>query len=357
MSIFVIESVENPQLREAASVIGKPPKKRTNMLHLNISLKNYWETQEDEFKYVKYENHFSEDEPCNIYLVGIRPRVIIDTNYIKVVENNVELKFKIQNGYEFDDIRALLPLPRKVKGNLVIESNQPYSRFMIRDDDGYFTYVGDDIDTSKISGIEGKAMYTLRDAKFDSRSNFNDLELLYIGKSLRMDKKISAVKRIKNHEKIKRILFNCTQKYFDKEVYIILCSFKEKINLMAPSQHFKDYAGDEKKLLDRLRKNVADLSATRELVTQITEAMLIDYFDTKEFNSDFIGSFGKKNHTYYPFIEKAQLSSVAVEVDLTELCRTYTKTIEPKFYHMVKYFPKDNYSRTTDISTDEFEKY
>lgn len=326
------------------------------MLHLNIYLKNYWEAQEDEFKYVNYDEHFSTDEPCNIYLVGIRPRVIIDPNYIVINEKSVELKFKIQQKHDFKEVLGLLPLHREVVGEIEIESDFPYSRFNLKDKNGYFFDKEHDRFVNN-NQVRVKSLYALRYSSHNSDINFNDLELLYIGKSLKMDTKVSPVKRIKNHEKIKNILYNCTQKYLDKEVYVILCSYVKKIDLLATSEEFAIYHNSKENIMADLKKNIEDLNATKELTTQIAEAGLIDYFNTKEFNVDFIGTFGKNTHAYYPFVKKSKLSSIVIETDLTDLCKTYSKTTEAKYYHMVKYFPKHNYLKATEITPDEFSKY
>lgn len=126
---------------------------------------------------------------------------------------------------------------------------------------------------------------------------------------------------------------------------------------MAMTEEFAEYKNSGKKILEELRKNIEDLNATKELTTKVTEAALIDYFDTKEFNVDFIGSFGKKTHSYYQAVEKSKFSSIIVETDLTNLCRTYSQTIEPKYRHIVKYFPKHNYLKSTEITDDEFNMY
>lgn len=323
------------------------------MLHLRLYLKNYWESQEDEFSFVKYETHFSSEAPCNIYLVGIRPRVIIDPEYLKVEGSIIELLFKIQDKYKFKEIKAKLPLNRPIEGHLIIESTPPYSRFNIRDDKGY--HFDKEIYSDKNS-IEGKAIYALRQSEFESDINFNDLEILYIGKSVKMDKKISPLKRVQNHYKIQKILQKCTNKYFDKEVYILLCSFVKKLDLLAPTEHLQLYKNGTS-LIDKLEKDILTLNATHELTTQLSEATLIDYFNTREFNQDFIGSFGRNTHSYFPYVKKSQISTITLEVDLTKLCRVYSQTIKPKNYHSVKYFPKDNFLKTTEKLDNEFDKY
>ena len=90
------------------------------MLSLRIYLKNYWETQNDELKFVNYEAHFTKTEPCNIYIVGSRPRVIIDTTYCKIVDDCIELIFKIQEGHNYRNIKGRLKLNRTTKGKVVL---------------------------------------------------------------------------------------------------------------------------------------------------------------------------------------------------------------------------------------------
>ncbi|PZR09992.1 MAG: hypothetical protein DI539_21495 [Flavobacterium psychrophilum] len=313
------------------------------MLHYRIYLKNYWEAQEDEFSFVNYREHFSEDEPCNIYLVGIRPRVVIDPMYYELLEGAIKLKFRIQNKYSFTETFGTLPLNREVMGNLIIESEEPFSRFLIKDDIGYFAE--DKFkELLKKNKAHGKSFYTLRDSMHDCDFKFNDLELVYIGKSHKMDKKISPVKRLSSHSKMQRILYSCTQKHFDKEVYIILCSFVKKIDLIAFPQSFKAYTTEDEMKSD-LRNKLEILNANNLLTTQIAEASLIDYFDTKEYNKDFIGSFGSKKHTYYSNIINSEISTLSIELDLQDLCRVYSKSVEPMAYHKMAYFPKHNFKR------------
>jgi len=311
------------------------------MLHLDIFLKNYWETQSDEFGYVKYEEHFTEEEPCNIYIIGIRPRVIIDPTSLNQNGRQIELKFKIQNKFEFDEITVIMDLNRDVIGQLLIESEEPYSRFNLKDDNGYF--YDKSLYSTKVA-IEGKSMYALRQTSHLSTEKFNDFEVLYIGKSLKMDKVTSPVKRLESHSKFQKILDKCTKKYFDKEVYIILCSFVYKINMVTMSENLRG-VGSWETMKKRYRNDLIELNADRPFVTQVAEAMLIDYFDTREFNQDFIGSFGRSTHTYTSRIEKSKISKIILEVDLSKLCRIYSKTIPRKFQHFVEYKPTDNYKK------------
>jgi hypothetical protein len=325
------------------------------MLHYNIFLKNFWESQEDEFAYVKYQEHFSTEEPCNIYLVGIRPRVVIDPSFFEIQEDTIKLKFLIQNKFSFEDAYVFLRLNRKIEGQFEIETSFPFSRFNFKDDKGYFYEIEQEGKLMR-KGFKGKSFYALRNLLTEYDTRINDLELLYIGKSLKMDKSISPVKRLKNHSNVQRILQKCTQEYSDKEVYIILCSFVKKISLLTLSDKLGKFKNHDD-MMGKLNKNFQDLKANNELTTQIAEAALIDHFDTKEFNKDFIGTFGNKSHTYYPNIKKSEISTVSVELDLTELCRVFSKSVKPSAYHIIKFFPKHDFKKVNDTSFDESEMW
>lgn len=312
------------------------------MLKLRLYLENYTETQDDEMTFTSYDSHFSESSPCNIYIVGSRPRVIIDNNFCEVENNHIKLLFKVQKGHDFQEIYGKIPLNRVPSGKIVIESNFPFSRFNLKDDSGYFF---DKADYPNNEEVNLKASYALRVAEIDTENfYFSDLKALYIGKSLKQDKRISPVKRVKSHSRIQAVLNKCVAKYTDQEVYILLCSFVHKVDLIATSEELREI-GNKTKITERIQKDLATLNANTELMTQISEAALIDYFNTKEFNCDFIGSFGRKTHFYYQPIIKSKLDYISLEIDTTKLSRIYTDSIEAKYFHSLKYFPKEQFKR------------
>lgn len=311
------------------------------MLTLRIYLDKYWETQEDEFDLINFEKHF-DTHPCNIYIVGSRPRVIIDPNYLDLKGNLVSLKFKVQEQYEFRECIGALTLNRSPIGNIKLESEYPYSRFILKDDIGFF------FDKEQFSDNPDallKAEYALRLSNIDADfKNLSDFKILYIGQSLKMDKKISPVIRVQNHKNIQRILRKCTTKYTDKEVYIIFCSFIHKIDLITEFENIIKLGGGTK-LIEKIQSDISKLKADTKLITQIAEAALIDYFDTREFNSDFIGTFGRKTHSYYKSIKSSELERITVEIDLLTLSNIYSDKIQPKRHHGIEFLPKKDFER------------
>ncbi len=326
------------------------------MLHYSVYLENYWEAQKDEFSFVDYEKHFSEEKPCNIYLIGIRPRVRINPNYIKVIDEElIELEFKIQKEDEFEIVIGKLPTNRKINGNVKIESDYPHSRFRLKDEDGYLLndlYFG-----QKIDDVNIKSFYALRNCNDQGiNKEYNNLDVLYIGKSLRMDKKVSPKIRLQVHHKLQKILERCNESYIDKEVYIILCSFVNKVNMIATTEELKKI-GNGNAILDKLENDNSRLKNGISLLTTVSEAALIDYFNTREYNSTFIGSFGKNTHSYYGNIKDSNISRIVLEVDLSGLCRTFNSETPAKFYHKVDYFPSDGFRKEKEEKDfDEIEK-
>ena len=159
-----------------------------------------------------------------------------------------------------------------------------------------------------------------------------------------MDKKISPAIRLKKHHHLQNILSRCTTKYVDKEIYIILCSFIGRVDLRATDKQLRE-VGNIQDIFTKITKDTTTLNSDTKFITNVSEASLIDYFNP-EFNSDFIGTFGRKNHSYYNQIIKAQIESISVEIDLNELCRTYSDIIEPHKHHGINYNPKEDFTRT-----------
>jgi len=309
------------------------------MLHLRIYLENYSEAQDDELDFVDYEKHFTKN-PCNIYIIGSRPRIVIDEKYLKYNNDEVELLFKIQNEFLFEEIYSTLKLGRKIVGELKIESVFPHSRFNLKDDIGFFLH-GTEYQNKK--DLQLKANYALRNSITTiDISKISDFKALYIGESIKMHKKISPVKRLASHRKFQHVLSKCNSSYVDKEIYIILCSFIGKVDLRAMDTEL-NAIGDISKIMDKIQRDLSILNANNQFITNVAEAALIDYFDTKEFNRDFIGSFGRKTHKYYSPIIKSQIDSISLELDLSKLCNIYTESTDICSYHSIEYKPKENF--------------
>lgn len=311
------------------------------MVDLKIYLENYFEAQDDELEFVNYSNHFK-NSPCNIYIIGSRPRVTIDKDYLIHNNNEIELLFKVQNQFNFIETKGKLPLEREVKGNLILETTFPYSRFNIKDDLGYFFH-GTEYQNKK--DLKLKASYALRFSKTDFDKNLiNDFNALYIGQSIKMNKTLSPIKRLKSHSKLQRVLSKCVNEYVDKEIYIILCSFVGKIGINAKYGELLE-VGDISSFILKINRESKELNDNTKLLTDIAEAALIDYFDTRDFNSDFIGSFGKKNHSYYNPLYKSSVDKLIIEIDLNKLCRIYSNSIERKKHHGIIYNIKEDFHR------------
>lgn len=315
------------------------------MLKYRVYLENYWEAQFDEFEHVDYTSHFTEDKPCNVYLVGVRPRVMVDPDSLEITgKDEIKLTFVIQYGLrEFDEKTVTIKTHRELNGNVQIISDKPHSRFQIVDEIGSIL---EDDELLKNNSIEAKAFYVLRKhlSNPEEIAEINDFEVVYIGQSLKMDKSLSSIKRLKHHQKVQKVLEKCNSKYIYEEVYIILCSFVQKVSLIALGEEISADGGQEK-----LSKALADskkLENDKAFRTNVAEAALIDYFDTREFNHDFIGTFGRKTHKYYPKLIMSSISEVSLEVDFSKLCFVYSNEIERKCYHAVSYNPHDGFRKT-----------
>lgn len=311
-------------------------------------MENYWETQFDEFEYVDYSKHFTEEKPCNIYMVGIRPRVMIDPKSFEVVSpNSIKLTFIIQYDLkDFDEKEVIVKLPRELRGEASLKTSTPHSRFQIVDEIGEL-FVDEEL--HRDSKAQAKAFYVLRKnlTNPEEIAKINDFEVVYIGQSLKMDKTVSAKKRLGHHQKVQKVLERCNREFIYEEVYILLCSFVQKVDLITDSDELTEEGGQYK--LQKAIEESKLLEDDKEFRTDVAEASLIDYFDTKDFNKDFIGSFGRKTHKYYKKLVLSSISEVTLEVDLSKLCYIFSNTIERKYCHSVSYNPHSGFQKIIKV--------
>lgn len=105
------------------------------------------------------------------------------------------------------------------------------------------------------------------------------LDILYIGQSFAKGKR-NAVKRLKKHDILQRILTEKNTKYFDKDIIIFLLKFDSNNNVIIPKKN-DDY---ENKIDFNNRFIQATRGCTKQEIINLAEAGLI-YFFKPEYNT------------------------------------------------------------------------
>ena len=198
---------------------------------INMNLLGMIITQQQDLDAVAKLNYFTDSDPCHIYLIGKRPRVIVDPQSFKFYENYFTLTFKIQYGYSFKEIN-LDCLHFYTNEEVEFVSEFPYNFFML---------VGKK--TGAKLGGRAALLFQQANKQSDFDTDFLDLEILYVGQSYGEDGKRTPVDRLKSHSTLQNIYLEASNRNIDSEIWLTLVSFEE-ILIMA-SHHDNGYTEDE----------------------------------------------------------------------------------------------------------------
>ncbi len=292
---------------------------------INMVLDKYWTVQFDELDSIKDENYFDAHAPNNIYIICSKPRIIIDKDYINKTTDAIELKFQEQQGTKFIDHFIKMPTEGKYGiGETKIISNH-FNHLKLVDDEGTI------IEDRKPSSV----LFEFRDQV--KNKDLFDYKVLYIGQSIDEYAKMPTIKRIKKHETLLKIFSDAISKNIDKEIFLVLASFKQNNfieSLSGIPLSAENLVADNQKL-EKLIVNPSRFTLAQR--TTFTEASLIRYFQP-DYNTKFKNSFPCKKHTSYSECYYSDINLIMVEVDFSSMDgNIYTDTTEKLMYHNPKF--------------------
>jgi hypothetical protein len=298
---------------------------------VNLQLLNYQIAQQDELDIIDFETQFNSENPCTIYFICTRQRIIIDYTYIKKKGDQVELRFKVQSEFNFSDYLILLNLP-DVVGNLSINTKFPFNYFELRDEKGII--------------YGGKSAYIIEQFKNQLKnSEFTDYNVLYIGQSVDEIDSIPTVKRIKKHDKLQLIYSEAVKNYPDKEIYLLLASFKQTnyLELRGDTVISRENEYKDSEKFEKLIFNPSKF--TLEQRTTFCEAALIKYFQPK-YNKEYKGTFPDKKHKSYSECYDSDINSIMIELDFSGVkSMFFSEMVNRKVYHNAHFYLHDKNER------------
>lgn len=291
---------------------------------VNLYLASYQITQQDELELLNLDAIFTSQNPCNIYFICSRPKIAIDASYIESSQNRIKLRFRAQNQDQYIEHYVDVPLGVKVSGRLQIESRHPYNCLKLVDDEKTI--------------YEGKSAYILS-AFSEKPWSIPCLHhnVLYVGQSVDDVETVPTIARIKKHERLQEIYSDALQRFPDKEIYLILASFRQN-NLLhlhggVPTMQRYD-AIDEKKFM-RLARNPSKLRLRQK--TTLCEAAFIRYFQPK-YNVEYKASFPSRNHKSYSECYQLDINTVVIELYTTPSpVIFYSDFVARKHYHRAEF--------------------
>jgi hypothetical protein len=86
-----------------------PARKHMTEFAINMHLAHTMVLQQDDLKRVGEYNYFTTTNPCHIYLICRRPRILIDIENFKVDVDVVRFAFKIQKQDTFENLEIEIP--------------------------------------------------------------------------------------------------------------------------------------------------------------------------------------------------------------------------------------------------------
>lgn len=264
------------------------------------------------------------DYPLHIYLICRSPIVKLDDAKTVISEDKVDLTFYTTvNGQRKDIPISTVNNPARPVGK--IECPYPHNIVIAHRPDGTWH-------------SEAKANLLLRILAQQNQQNFEELdfEVLYVGQAFGENGKRITVDRLKKHEKAQRIYFDTQQRFPDYEVWFISMTFQPLLITM-----FKPWGDvDDSKFEEQLEhyNMVTETPMTFDQQVTVMEASLIKYFDTREYNKEYL-NFPTRSHTDYDECYKLDFNSAGFEVTSKSIHgRLWSKSVAPTFFHYKQFF-------------------
>lgn len=280
--------------------------------------------QQEDLKRVNKLNYFNEQNPCHIYFICKRHRVIVDPSGFSVndMDNTVNFKFKIQKQETFEDLIITVQNGFGTK-NLKIVSNYPFNSFELFANNKIFWH--------------GKSAVLLQQLQnlIPGYSEHLDLEILYIGQSYGVEGARTAPDRLQSHSTLQSIYSEAIQRNPDCEIWLALTSF-EQILLTTFDGRVK--VSEEKMSIDdehikSVTKTILNAGLNEQQVINFTEAALIRHF-APPYNIEYKETFPNPAHKTYKQCYDLDINSVCIEVGTeTIYCRLFSDKVEKDWRH------------------------
>lgn len=290
---------------------------------INMCLEKMIILQQTELGQVNQMNYFDANDPCHLYFIGKRPRVIVDKDSFKITDTHIELNFKIQNKEKFEDL-PLKFINEFTGPKIEFKSTYPYNIFEIFENDELVT-------SAKVSP------FLQTNLQYPHRIDFLDFEVLYIGQSYGVDGARTAPDRLVSHSTLQGIYSEAISNNPDSEIWLALASFTQ-INLTMYDGRTK-FTNEEREL-DRERFKHVYHKLNWEGINEqqkinFTEAALIKYFQPP-YNKIYKDTFPNPAHSTYSECYDLDINSVCIELNTSRMvnCQFYSSTIQKAPLHM-----------------------
>ncbi|HML72238.1 MAG TPA: hypothetical protein PKA78_12820 [Macellibacteroides fermentans] len=264
--------------------------------------------------------------PLHIYFICRTPKIFLDNSLTVIKRDTIDFVFYSNvKGKRKDYPITTVNNPLNPIGS--IDCDYPYSIIKFYAPDG--NWVG-----------EGKAnlIYHSLCNQQNIIPQILNMEVLYIGQAFGTDGKRITIDRLKTHEKSIAI-YDTTQRYFpDYEIWFTSMSVEPTImsSFMFPPGSLSETDMDDFKKNGLKCVYPEDIPEEEQITA--AEAALIRYFDTKEYNKQFL-DFPKESKRFKKCYE-LDLNSIGIQFNTFDsiAMRFFSKSVSPSAIHAKTYF-------------------
>lgn len=290
---------------------------------LNMNMTHDMLLQQDDLYKVNEQKYFSETNPCHIYFICKRPRIILNPIDFKIENGRIYFPFQIQKENYFEKIYFDIPYSDDV--DIKLECQYPYNFYYIKKNNKVIQ--------------SGKTALLFQTFRHENESLLN-LEVLYIGQSYGVDGARTAPDRLKSHSTLQGIYSEAILRNPDSEIWLILASF-EQIVLASIDGGIKI----DDALLKKDENHVKNIAETifhtgmkEQQVINFTEAALIRYFQPP-YNKEYKDTFPNPAHKTYQECYGLDINSICIEVKTENInVKLYSQTVPASWKHMKDFF-------------------
>ncbi|MCK9403921.1 MAG: hypothetical protein M0Q26_11025 [Chitinophagaceae bacterium] len=269
--------------------------------------------------------------PLHIYLICKTPCIRLDNSKTKITDDKICLTFYTTIG----GVRKDIPIETvNNKSYLIgkIESEYPYNIVKAFKPDG-----------SEHSVAKTHLLLKYLAAQQNMYLDEFDLEVLYVGQAFGKNGSRITVDRLKTHEKAQQIYFDTQQKFPDYEVWFLALTFEPLLMTMFKPWGDVDPSLFEADLEKQQKLEETPLSFDQQIT--IAEAALIRYFNTYQYNKEYL-NFPLPEHGSYDELYNLDFNSAGIEVTTESIyTKLWSKDAAPSFYHYRSYFLHNNTDR------------
>ena len=288
---------------------------------LNMYMSHDMLLQQDDLSKVSETNYFSKANPCHIYIICKRPRIVLNPKDFKIEHGKITFPFRVQKQNKFEDIYV-----EALYGDdpdIVLISDYPYNFYKIRKGD------------QTLQRGKTALLYQML-FQGDSSSTFLDLEVLYIGQSYGVSGARTAPDRLRSHSTLQGIYSEAIQRNPDSEIWLLLTSFEELLVTSIDGRMVidPDLLEKDDKHVKKVTSCIFKEGLEEQQVINFTEAALIKYFQP-QYNKEYKDTFPNPAHKTYAQCYDLDINSVCIEVNTEDInCKLYSIEVKPKWIHM-----------------------